>query len=473
MRKSFPSTHKLLLLVGGLLLIPQGLHAFTGLFSRYLADDYCTASTLRNLGFFGSQLDWYKNWSGRFSFTFTINLTQLVGPGLTSFLTSLLIILWLAILFLAISRTLGRMGLKPSYLLSFVLGELILFSLLESIPDIYQSLYWQTGMITYALPLLIFTAFIGWFSYRSVAPLQGGSGVVSLATSGLLAFMAGGFSETFVTMQTAAMIILLVLLVFYGRRNRDPRFGLLVSGLIGSVAAMLVIVAAPGNAVRQSLMPPSPAIINVIGWSLRHALAFSAKSVLEAPVAFLTVLVLPFSFVILKPTFLSRDQETKRVAGQRWIVALIGIPIAVFLLIVSSIVPSVYATSAYPAERALITPQYVLTIGIIIWSVCVGLAILDKNRFKLRWNNISRAIAIGLLSIGIIISTQKTLILIPKAKTFAQLWDQRDRDLRLAFQNGIIQTSATSLPHMGGLAEIGKDPAEWINRCVASIYGSR
>jgi hypothetical protein len=24
---------------------------------------------------------------------------------------------------------------------------------------------------------------------------------------------------------------------------------------------------------------------------------------------------------------------------------------------------------------------------------------------------------------------------------------------------------------MGGLAEIGKDPTEWINRCVANSYG--
>ena len=471
MRKSFPATSKFLLLVCGLIFMPIGLHAYTGLFSRYLADDYCTASTLRNLGFFGSQIDWYNNWSGRFSFTFTINLTQIVGPGLTPFLTTILLILWLATLSYTINWIIRRLGWRSSLLFSFLLSELILYSVLESTPDIYQSLYWQTGIITYALPLMLFTAFVGWFSYRSVDPIQGVSGAGTLAISGLLAFIAGGFSETFATMQTTSLVVLLVLILFFGRKNRDPRYGLIISGLMGSIAAMVVIIAAPGNAIRQSLMPSSPDIFNLVGWSVRHALAFSAKSVLEAPAPFLISFVLPFSLVLLRPTYLERHQESNRGVGQRWKYALVGIPIVVYLLIVSSIVPSVYATSAYPAERALITSQYALTIGIIIWGICAGIAIRDQNRFRLTWNNTSRAIVIGLLGLSIIISAQKRLTLIPQAHNFAQLWDQRDQELRLAFQNGLIETSAMSLPHMGGLAEIGKDPAEWINLCVASSYG--
>jgi hypothetical protein len=31
--------------------------------------------------------------------------------------------------------------------------------------------------------------------------------------------------------------------------------------------------------------------------------------------------------------------------------------------------------------------------------------------------------------------------------------------------------AARSLTHMGGLAEIGFNPDEWINRCVAQTYG--
>ncbi len=84
------------LAAGLLALVPLGAHAYLGTFSRYLADDFCTAQTLRRFGFAASQSYWYTSWSGRFSSTFVISLTQSVGPRLTPWLTSLAILLWLA-----------------------------------------------------------------------------------------------------------------------------------------------------------------------------------------------------------------------------------------------------------------------------------------------------------------------------------------------------------------------------------------
>jgi hypothetical protein len=39
-------------------------HAYLGTFGRYIADDFCTASTLRRLGFLESQSYWYQTWTG-------------------------------------------------------------------------------------------------------------------------------------------------------------------------------------------------------------------------------------------------------------------------------------------------------------------------------------------------------------------------------------------------------------------------
>ena len=62
------------IVLGVSMMIPLGMHAFMGGFARYIADDFCTLGTLRRLGFFGSQVNWYENWSGRFYFTLVVNL---------------------------------------------------------------------------------------------------------------------------------------------------------------------------------------------------------------------------------------------------------------------------------------------------------------------------------------------------------------------------------------------------------------
>lgn len=470
MRKSFPTNSIFLLLVGGLLLIPLGLHAYTGLFSRYLADDYCTASTLRNLGFYGSQLDWYNNWSGRFSFTFTINLTQLIGPGLTPLLTALLLVLWMAILTHSISKVLERIGWKPSLLLSFVFSEIVLFSLLGSTPDIYQSLYWQTGAITYTVPLILFTLFWGWVSSKSLDNPSEKPGVIILLGVGFLAFLAGGFSETYATMQTAALAVSFLVLSFTPGKDRKLQRVLLAAGIVGALAAMIIVVIAPGNFIRQDLMPTPPDILSLFGWSLRHGLAFAAKSAISTPITFAISMILPAILMIvgpwIEPSFPANKSTIRRLG-----LYLAGIPLISYLLIVASIVPSVYATSAYPAERALITAQYVLTAGLVIFGLLVGITLKSAFPIKLSSTNLIRALGIVLLGVGVVISTQRSTLIIPAARSFAKQWDQRDQDLRTAHEQGLAEVRVPSLPHMGDLAEIGQDPKEWINRCVAGSYG--
>jgi hypothetical protein len=454
-----------------LLLVPLGTHAYIGQFSRYLADDYCTASTLRQLGFIGSQIDWYNNWSGRFSFTFLINATQLLGTGITPFLTLLLLITWLIVLRFTINRVFHLIAGQIPSPLPLLIGAFILYATLDSTPDIYQSFYWQTGMITYAIPLVLFTVFWGWVSSKSLDHPDERPGVIILLVSGLLAFLTGGFSETFVAMQTITLAVFFLIQLFTHGRDRKLHPALLAAGLAGSIAAMITIMLAPGNAVRQGLMPTSPDVLSLVGWSLRHGLAFAAKSAISTPITFAISMIFPAILMIISPWNIELSLPAGKSNIQLWGPYIVGIPIVTYLIIVASVAPSVYATSAYPAERALITSQYALTIGLVLWGIFAGVAVRSQNWFRLKWQNTSRAIVIGLLSISIIITSQKSLTLIPKAQTFAQQWEQRNQELLLAFQQGLTETRAASLPHMGGLAEIGKDPTEWINRCVANSYG--
>jgi hypothetical protein len=464
-----PSKYVLVLCL--LLLIPLGIHAYIGLFSRYLADDYCTASTLRNLGFFNSQADWYENWSGRFSFTFLINLTQLLGSGMTPFLTTMILLLWVFVLRHSLDRVFHTFGVSAHALWSLFLGAFVIYATIDSTPDIYQSLYWQTGAITYAIPLILFTYLWGWISSKAGQNPGEKIRTPPLLFSGVTAFIAGGFSETYVAMQTTALAIALLALFFSPTRKRKLHPSLLAAGLAGSIVAMIAILLAPGNTVRQSLMPTSPEILGLIGWSLRHGLAFAAKSAISTPITFAISVLLPAVLVIAVPWNGELPSSIGNHNFRNMMTITLSIPLVTYLLIVASVAPSVYATSAYPAERSLITAQYILTIGLAIFGFFVGSLLKSKVPILIRYTNVIRALGIVLLGIGVLISTQRATTIIPSARSFAEQWDQRDKELRIAHEQGQVEIRVPSLPHMGGLAEIGQDPDEWINRCVAGSYG--
>ncbi|HET7897948.1 MAG TPA: hypothetical protein VFL47_09770, partial [Flavisolibacter sp.] len=71
------------------------LYAYLGTFTRYMADDYCSAAALKVDGFWGAQAYWWQNWSGRYSFSFLASLVEMLGLKIVPVLPALGIALWL------------------------------------------------------------------------------------------------------------------------------------------------------------------------------------------------------------------------------------------------------------------------------------------------------------------------------------------------------------------------------------------
>jgi hypothetical protein len=65
---------------------------------------------------------------------------------------------------------------------------------------------------------------------------------------------------------------------------------------------------------------------------------------------------------------------------------------------------------------------------------------------------------------------QNTVEEIPTYRDYAATWDHRDQVLRQAAIESPGVQAVASLRHMGGLAEIGDNPDEWVNVCVADTY---
>jgi hypothetical protein len=288
-------------------------------------------------------------------------------------------------------------------------------------------------------------------------------------------FVAGGFSETYVSMQTAGLLLLTgATFAPRWRSALSPIRGVAVAGLIGSLLSMAVIIGAPGNEIRRSLMPDTGGLLSTVGMSIRHTLAFVAKGFLQAPITTLLAAILPaYAAIFLWPT--AQEGSSLRKLADRIPDLLIVIPVASLLLIFASVLPSVFATSAYPAERSLITGQYVLIGSIVLWSFILGTWLVPAAESWFGAHSRQRALLTALILVftlaGALATAQRILHWIPDATQFAETWDRRDASIRESLERGDIELEVASLSHMGGLAEIGYDPAEWINICIADSYG--
>jgi hypothetical protein len=453
------------------LLIPLVSQAMVGTHSRYLADDYCTAGDMRVNGFVQSQTDMYMNWSGRFSFTFLVNIVHLFGPRLVPLLPAASI-LSLLLAQLLLWRNFTAQSRKPLAMLSaFTISAAVVLFVLGGVPSIYQSLYWLTGMLTYFMPLILLSFLLA-SHMRSTIHKPGALPIVAAAA---LSFFAGGFSETYVVIQTAILSLLLVLNLMRIREVKDSlQLPLVLSGLLGSAGAGLVILIAPGNAMRQALMTAPAALDQVLRNSLWDAIIYSNRILRSETLSLFLILAIPMMVSAIRST-----GETHRTQWpvKRLLIALLVTPFLTYFLVALTFAPSEYAISSYPDARVLITTQFILGLGLAAWGWLLGMLwrLVGNRVAPIRWQGATTAIllplglAIGALAMRTELTDSRAML--SKMQGFSQTWDVRDATIRQAATEGVTELRARSLTHMDGLAELERDPDEWINRCIAQYYG--
>src|SRR5438270_5818522 len=106
--------------------------AITGLFSRYAADDYCTAGQVQLAGFVEAQSRLYVGWSGRFAATLLVTLVELIGPAVVPVLPSVALFGWLLATTWAIHEIFNALGRRLTLLASALLASLVIFAALQT-----------------------------------------------------------------------------------------------------------------------------------------------------------------------------------------------------------------------------------------------------------------------------------------------------------------------------------------------------
>jgi hypothetical protein len=447
-------------LLAPVLAVPLAAYAYLGLFSRYAADDYCTAGQVVTRGLIGLEMQLYEAWSGRFAFTFIVGVVELIGPWATRVLPALAIIGWVLALTWALARVFGRIQ-------ALLLAELIVFVTLASTPDVGQSLFWQTGMLTYLLPLILLACLAGLILQRVRVGCAGPHWIVG---AGGLAFVAAGTSETYVAAQVAGLVLAGALGWFgLAGRSRQTFLALVAAGLVGSLLGFAIVALAPGNAVRGGGARTSWGFVvtAALDDARQFVHDFYRFSTLQAAIAF----CVPFGLALLAGPRLSLDHQQLRTL-LAW-TALIGVTSIVEVVV--CLLPSFYALSAPEPGRARIIPQLVLVCLTVLAGWVAGLALPVWWPRSVHLRPVVAALVVISLASPVLI-TRAVLAQADAAQAYAQRWDGIDAQVRADHAAGLQDVVVEPLAPTGtvrGMDFVGPNSADWLNECVARYYGLR
>jgi hypothetical protein len=467
------SKNRVLLVAAIITTIPLVVFAYLGLFTRYLADDFCTTNTALQYGVFGSVGWWYTNWAGQFTNWTLKGIVGVLNPMVITILPAFIIAVWFGAaiwMFYEIGRLFRiQERLSGAVLLSAVL----LFAGFTGAPNVIQSLYWFGASIPYTMPLIVLMLYIGFFLHFLRRYPDGKLPFWAIFMAAVVAFLAGGMSEMYVIFQ-GVVFGLMILGVLLAAPNPVKKSGtiLLAIGLAASMVAFIIVLAAPGNAVRKAAFGETLPILEIILRTLRVAASFFATDIgVFSPIPLLVALILP---AVVTSQFLTFEQPV-RMSGKRArkLLALSG-GVAILLLLVI-IGPSIYGTSVAPTPRVYFTAHLVMISIAMFWGCVVGLDLKRTLKPSGSYPAWGAVIVLGLLLIvGPLAATAQILNRAPAFNTFAFEWDQRDHHIRVVAANGeqdvIVRPLSVDLGLLAGLDIIDTDPNGWVNKCAAQYY---
>lgn len=473
-------------ILAAILIVPLLAHAYIGFFSRYWWDDFCTSGFLHQKGFWGSQAYWYTSWSGRFSFHIIVNLAEMIGTWTVKYLPSLALISWGGVTTWTVYQIFKINRLGFPLISSFLLALLIVFSTLNSTPDIVQSLYWQAGMLSYLAPLIFLTAWIGIFVYALRKQSSGRSHKLLILLVFLLTFVSAGLSEPYAFLQFGALgILTLIYLIYFSTDFKRIALPLILAGFLGGGIAFSIVFTAPGNKGRQATLPPPASPVSAVKSSLSYTLNFAERHSRRSRAVTLLCLIFPAWIVFM--LYYSDPQKNNRSDEPNLSIKpalkIVGLCIvAGFFLIFICFVPAFYALSESLPLRAHILPKFVLVSLMILAGFIFTQALIntfaDNKKFKFLGLTATSIIIAVLLVLSPIIAAKNTFALGNKAKDYAAKWDAIHRQLAETKNNGVndavipkVTADEFDLGYGRPDLQPADKPHEGPNYCIEIYYG--
>jgi hypothetical protein len=459
--------------------IPLLGYILTGGHMRLSGDDYCYMAILRQLGFWKTQWNSYFQvmpYSGnRYSLTLFAGLIGLFGPKANSVAPGLVLVIWILSSFWLCQIILPKQSRFFAFN-AFLISAIVIFFSLSMSPSLEQSLYWRSAMLPYFMPIVTNTILIGFILNQGKASQ---SSTWKKTAIFLLAFIAGGFSETGAAFQMGYLSLWIIIAVLKSRRkatNNRSSYALLSIALFGTFFAILLLAASPTNAARRAQFGLSapPGIQLLLQMSLKNTYIFIYGSV--------KWLFLPhfliFLFFALYSLLFTMTMHPKDILPPRaLIISMALLPLMTIALILCIFAPSAWAQSSYPVARALIMGRLATVLASVVGGWTTGKII---NHVLLRF--IPSATVIYPTAILILLAltifpikeAERVFSDLPRYERWSTAWDARDHQIRDARDSGIAEIDVMEIDHIiPDVAELQPDPDFWYNNCAEWYYDIR
>lgn len=439
--------------------------AYLGNYTRFMADDYCSAYVAQRFGLLRSIWYWYITWSGRytaFGFDWLI-LTRTFGPYGAHLVPPLAIAIWIAANIAAIYFGLKSMApLSSTWSVAAALGASFTLTAIALSPDIAQSFFWLNGMRSYSLPLVIASVYVLLFQW--IMPrLKSNRAVLWMCISAfLLMFANGGFSETYAVIQLMLLAVLAGLRWLSNGRRFDAGLKILAAATMGALASVIVIALAPGNAIRRATLTRPPGLIEWMEISIGSYLSF-LQNILLDPQKFSALLG-----ALLVSAWAGAGYK-EQLHLKRW-----TIPAQIFggvLVSFAGIPPAVYGYAEAPPPRTLSIVVFAL---MVFW---MNASFLIGNRLAGRARSASR-LEVGLLipaGLAIALASALALSYVNQHRSeyisFAQKWDAADAQILRARAQNLQSVIIPTMDNWAGLDRPSDNPKFWATKCYTQYYG--
>ena len=442
------------------------VYAYLGFFSRYWADDYCFSALAKNHGFWGGLKEHYLTWSNRYTAYLLSVKWDWLGVINVQLYPAVMIFSLVAGLTINAKIILKKLQLPNSLLISILLGEMTTFFILYEAPNLFQSLYWRSGMVSYFAPvvLLAFVNLMVLIQLDIYRMTQKQKLLWSFPTA-VMVFFAMGTSETFAALLCGYLVLLGIYLWIHNHSLiKIPSFFYLL--LLAAFIGGLIITLSAGNQVRMQFLNPVNDFFTFLRLSINNAGLVMVQSLLGS--------ILPnlVNFLIVFFLFYHLSAQSKKTIKLTiplifMIICFIG---AGFLLICMC-APTVFSMQAFPEPRALILGRAVIIFMIMGMGALSGLVshqFIDQIVDTCLASILIMAILVTVYPIRAALRTWNE---IPAAQKRADIWDARKKVIEQAIGNGQDHLDLTPINSVNGIYEITSDTEFWVNTCAADYYG--
>lgn len=455
------------------------VYAFLGIFVRYMADDYWWAKVAQENGLWGAFEYWYTSFNGRFTTIFAQTLLSFIGSQTSAIVPPILIGSLLGASIWAVRQFSLVISVSHPAAVSVIFGSLIVFAVIDGLPYPFQSVHWQSGALLYLLPLIVWTVYLGLIGYR-LRKGEHKSSLLFLFMCGLLLFISGGTTELALALQLGGLGLAQLILVAWRKGLATVRSALmpvLIAGFVGTLIAALFLVSAPGNSVRQSLLPPMTSLLmrlRTFAWPMTSFLVssiahhvFSVGVLLMIP-AWIAFRLHPQHMQISDSLLVTPRRLRRGIAAlTEFAFALVGLCFIPFIFLsVQVVLPS----------RSFSIPQWVLVWALVWIGYMIGLALRftklpDRARASPALRFGISALVIVLVLLGPGRALLETVAQIPAYADYAAAWETQQEQIREAVQAGIIDLEVAPLYNPWKVRMIAPLPDFWVNRRIADYYG--